>query len=60
MAKLNLKASGSNEKIILDYLTNNASESLAERINNGEKNSQTVLELNNARGKKKYTEKGEI
>ena len=37
MAKLNLKANGSNENIILDYLTNNASESLAERINNGEK-----------------------
>lgn len=37
MAKLNLKANGSNEKIVLDYLTNNASESLAERINNGKK-----------------------
>jgi hypothetical protein len=37
MAKLNLTAHGSNEKIILDYLTNNASESLAERINNGKK-----------------------
>jgi hypothetical protein len=37
MANLNLKANGSNEKIVLDYLNNNASESLAERINNGEK-----------------------
>ena len=37
MAKLNLTANGSNEKIILDYLNINASESLAERINNGKK-----------------------
>lgn len=37
MAKLNLKANGSNEKIVLDYLANNASESLAERINDGKK-----------------------
>ncbi len=37
MAKLNLKANGSNEKIVLDYLTNSASDNLVERINSGAK-----------------------
>ena len=32
-----LEASTGNEKIILDYLKNNASETLAEKINNGTK-----------------------
>ena len=35
MAKLNLTAADQNEEIILHYLENNASETLADKINNG-------------------------
>ena len=34
---LNLEAKTNNEKIVLDYLTKNASEPLKEKINNGKK-----------------------
>lgn len=37
MNKLNLKASNDYEKAILDYLESNASDALAEKINNGNK-----------------------
>lgn len=37
MSKLNLKAETPNEKIILEYLENNASETLREKINIGAK-----------------------
>jgi hypothetical protein len=37
MTNLNIKASSDNEKIILNYLQLNASESLADRINAGDK-----------------------
>lgn len=37
MARLNLEASTDNQKIVLAYLEENASDDLAERINNGNK-----------------------
>lgn len=35
MAKLNLKATGKNQELVLDYLEKNASDDLAEKINTG-------------------------
>lgn len=37
MGRLNLEANGANEKVVLDYLEANVSDTLAERINVGKK-----------------------
>jgi hypothetical protein len=57
MIKLNLKATTKEQQVLLDYLQNNASESLADKINNGveiEKNGKTLINKKDLNGFMKF------
>jgi hypothetical protein len=57
MVKLNLKATTKEQQMLLEYLQNNASESLAEKINNGveiEKDGKTLINKKDLNGFMKF------
>jgi hypothetical protein len=57
MAKLNLKATTREQQVLLEYLQNNASESLADKINNGveiEKDGKTLINKKDLNGFMKF------